>query len=159
MKKCIFCKFYKNNQNIVYKNKFFYIRFDDFPVSPGHLEIIPVRHVVSFFDLTSSEWRQLKPTINKAINIIKKTNFKNLYKTLSENNSRKLNKKFYKKILKRKEINKKPSGYNIGVNEGKVAGRTINHLHIHIIPRYFGDVKDCVGGIRCVIPGMKNYKR
>ena len=32
-----------------------------------------------------------------------------------------------------------PDGYNLGVNEGEVAGRRINHLHIHMVPRYFGD--------------------
>lgn len=159
MKNCIFCKFYKNNQNIIYKNKSFFIRFDDFPVSPGHLEIIPIRHVVSFLDLNLLEWRQLKPTINKAIEIIRKTNFKNLYETFLKNNSNKVNNNFCKKILKNKSLNKKPNGYNIGINEGKAAGRTINHLHIHIIPRYLGDVNDCVGGIRCVIPKMRNYKK
>lgn len=159
MKNCIFCKFYKNNHNVEYKNKFFYIRFDDFPVSPGHLEIIPIRHVVSFFDLDLLEWHNLKLTINKAIDIIKKTDFKNLYEAILKDSSNKVNKEFCKKLLKRKNLNKKPNGYNIGINEGKVAGRTVNHLHIHIIPRYLGDVDDCVGGIRCVIPEMRNYQR
>ncbi len=42
----------------------------------------------------------------------------------------------------------KPDGFNIGINLGKVAGQTIFHLHIHIIPRYLGDVKNPRGGIR-----------
>jgi diadenosine tetraphosphate (Ap4A) HIT family hydrolase len=55
-------------------------------------------------------------------------------------------------------INKKPDGYNFGNNDGFAAGRTIHHLHIHIIPRYIGDVEDPRGGIRHIIPGMGNYK-
>ncbi|HET8721998.1 MAG TPA: HIT family protein [Nitrospira sp.] len=47
-----------------------------------------------------------------------------------------------------------PPGYTIGVNEGKAAGRTIDHLHIHVIPRYFGDVPDPRGGIRQVLPNF-----
>jgi superfamily II DNA or RNA helicase/HKD family nuclease/diadenosine tetraphosphate (Ap4A) HIT family hydrolase len=50
-----------------------------------------------------------------------------------------------------------PDGFNIGVNVGEVAGQTISHLHVHVIPRYRGDVPDPRGGIRHVIPGRGNY--
>ena len=50
-----------------------------------------------------------------------------------------------------------PSGYNIGVNCGKSAGQTVMHCHIHIIPRYDGDVEDPRGGVRCVIPSKQKY--
>jgi len=49
-------------------------------------------------------------------------------------------------------------GFNIGMNVGKVAGQTVMYPHIHLIPRYEGDVKDPTGGIRNVIPGKGNYK-
>ncbi len=42
----------------------------------------------------------------------------------------------------------RPDGFNFGINQGEVAGQTIFHLHIHIIPRYLGDVKNPRGGIR-----------
>lgn len=41
-----------------------------------------------------------------------------------------------------------PSAYNVGINEGKAAGQTVFHLHIHLIPRYERDVKDPTGGVR-----------
>ena len=50
-----------------------------------------------------------------------------------------------------------PDGINIGINEGEAAGQTVEHLHIHIIPRYEGDVVCPRGGIRGVIPGKKEY--
>ena len=50
-----------------------------------------------------------------------------------------------------------PSGYNIGVNCGKSAGQTVMHCHIHIIPRYDGDVEDPRGGVRGVIPSKQKY--
>lgn len=50
-----------------------------------------------------------------------------------------------------------PDGFNIGINEGEAAGQTVEHLHIHIIPRYEGDVVCPRGGVRGVIPGKKEY--
>lgn len=50
-----------------------------------------------------------------------------------------------------------PDGYNIGVNSGPAAGQTVAHLHLHVIPRYKGDVADPRGGIRWVIPGKADY--
>lgn len=50
-----------------------------------------------------------------------------------------------------------PDGYNIGINVGESAGQSINHLHIHVIPRYKGDVENPKGGVRGVIPDRKLY--
>ena len=51
----------------------------------------------------------------------------------------------------------KPQGYNIGVNCGLVSGQTIDHVHIHLIPRYVNDVEDPRGGVRGVIPSKQKY--
>jgi diadenosine tetraphosphate (Ap4A) HIT family hydrolase len=50
-----------------------------------------------------------------------------------------------------------PQGFNIGVNCGEAAGQTVFHAHIHIIPRYAGDVPTPRGGVRNIIPGKGNY--
>ena len=50
-----------------------------------------------------------------------------------------------------------PDGYNIGVNVGEAAGQTVDHLHVHVIPRYEGDMEDPRGGVRHVIPGKGYY--
>lgn len=50
-----------------------------------------------------------------------------------------------------------PAGFNIGVNDGPAAGQTVPHLHIHLIPRYDGDVSDPRGGVRWVIPEKADY--
>jgi len=50
-----------------------------------------------------------------------------------------------------------PDGYNIGANIGHCAGQTVFHFHIHIIPRYEGDVEDPRGGVRKVIPSRNHH--
>jgi diadenosine tetraphosphate (Ap4A) HIT family hydrolase len=52
-----------------------------------------------------------------------------------------------------------PAGYNIGLNVGEAAGQTVGHVHVHVIPRYTGDVDDPSGGVRFVIPARGNYRR
>ena len=46
-----------------------------------------------------------------------------------------------------------PAGFNIGVNIGEAAGQSRMHVHVHLIPRYLGDVPDPKGGVRCVLAG------
>jgi diadenosine tetraphosphate (Ap4A) HIT family hydrolase len=51
-----------------------------------------------------------------------------------------------------------PDGYNVGINIGHDAGQTILHVHVHLIPRYAGDVPDPEGGVRNIIPGKGRYR-
>ena len=51
----------------------------------------------------------------------------------------------------------KPATYNVGINDGPAAGQTVAHLHIHLIPRYTGDVPDARGGVRWIIPEKADY--
>jgi diadenosine tetraphosphate (Ap4A) HIT family hydrolase len=65
-----------------------------------------------------------------------------------------------KKMKKEIEIkDKSVKGFNIGTNSGKVAGQSIMHSHIHLIPRREGDVKNPQGGVRSVIPLKQHYIR
>jgi diadenosine tetraphosphate (Ap4A) HIT family hydrolase len=56
----------------------------------------------------------------------------------------------------RAELN--PDGFNVGFNEGAAAGQTVFHLHIHVIPRFSGDVADPRGGIRHAVTGKGNWQ-
>ena len=59
----------------------------------------------------------------------------------------------------KKMLDKKyhPDGYNIGMNCGEAGGQSIMHVHVHLIPRYRGDVPNPRGGVRGVIPSKQNY--
>ncbi len=123
---CLFCD--RNNvkkHSIIAQNELFYARWDNFPVSKGHSEIVPKKHIESFFDLNKND-------LSLLFDLIKKT----------------------KEIVVDKY---NPDAFNIGINEGVAAGRTIHHLHVHLIPRYKGDVKNPIGGVRHVIPGKGFY--
>jgi len=53
------------------------------------------------------------------------------------------------------ETGHSPDGYNIGVNIGQAAGQSRMHVHVHLIPRYLGDVPNPKGGVRCVLAGER----
>ncbi|MEV5703865.1 HIT family protein [Actinoallomurus sp. NPDC052274] len=118
---CIFCLRDDSELNqIACENSGFFARYDNFPAADGHLEIVPKRHVESFFDLSMEE-------ITEAYSLLLEA-----------------------RCMLDGKYN--PDGYTIGINEGTAAGRSIDHLHIHLIPRHEGDVADPRGGIRRAAP-------
>lgn len=155
----MFCKIHKTGKGLICEIGYFYSQFDKFPISPGHAEVISIRHVVSLSDLNWSEWINLKKGIEGTIRIIESTDLKKLYYEFLKNPVNEKSKWFLEQMLALPYLGKSPDGYNMGINEGRAAGRTIDHLHIHIIPRYFGDIEDPTGGVRNIIPGMGNYKK
>ncbi|MDO9538618.1 MAG: HIT family protein [Methanocalculus sp.] len=120
---CPFCD--PVSSDIVLKNDLAYARFDLYPVSPGHLLIIPFRHVASFFEATGDEEAALLSLVHDARRLL--------------------------------DEHYAPDGYNIGVNIGAAAGQSVMHLHLHVIPRYKGDMEEPKGGVRGVIPGRRVY--
>ena len=100
--------------------------FDRFPVNPGHVLVIPRRHVADIFELTEGELRDVLRLLSLA--------------------------------RQRVAADFPVAGFNVGVNVGDAAGQTIAHAHVHLIPRYPGDVADPTGGVRGVIPGKSNYR-
>lgn len=158
-RECLFCEIYHSkSEREVFENEDFFVRFDLFPVAPGHVEVVPKRHVVSLFDLTEEEWISLNEALKGAVAAIEGADLRQLYERLLEEPINEKAAEYYRKMFEHVGLGKKPDGYNIGNNEGEAAGRTVHHLHIHIIPRYFGDVADPRGGIRHIIPEMGNYK-
>ena len=112
-------------EDVVLRNELCYARWDKYPVSEGHLLVIPFREFTSYFDATGAEKSALWSLVDEA-----------------------------KRFLDQKHH---PDGYNVGINVGEAAGQTVMHMHIHVIPRYRGDMDDPRGGVRGVITGKQKY--
>lgn len=156
---CTFCQILQKKIDILYENDSFFFIYDKFPISPGNALIISKRHVVSLFDIKQEEWIILKKTLDAGIKIIKNTSFVNLYNDFIHNPLNETSVSFSKKMLKHVGINKKPDGYNIGINEGEAAGRSIAHFHFNIIPRYVGDMKGGQRGIKKIFSEFEHYQK
>lgn len=105
--------------NTVAQNGLGYARLDSNPLAPGHVIVVPRRHVADFFDLTADEQAAVLALLNEARRIV--------------------------------QTKHQPDGYNVGVNVGRAAGQNRMHVHMHLIPRYAGDVPDPRGGVRRVL--------
>lgn len=109
---------------VIFENALAYVRYDSNSLSPGHVLVVPKRHVANFFDMTTEEQSAVLAMLNQAHEL--------------------------------SHAQHSPDGYNIGVNIGKAGGQSRMHVHVHLIPRYSGDVPDPRGGIRCVLAGKKH---
>ena len=121
---CPFCN-PDQEREIVVESATAYTIIDKFPVSEGHVLIIPKKHCSDYFSLTFKEQSACVFMLNKVKQII----------------ADRFN----------------PDGFNVGININEAAGQTVKHVHIHLIPRYKGDVKDPRGGVRGVIPDKRSY--
>src|SRR4051812_31939064 len=105
------------SERILNEDELFFVVRDKYPVSVGHTLIIVKRVVARFRDLTAEEKSRLMKWIDWAIADLERT------------------------------LERSPDGFNVGLNDGPAAGQTVSQLHVHIIPRYLGDVPDPRGGI------------
>lgn len=99
---CVYCEF--DEYDVIAKNDFGVVFPEPKPLSKGHVVIVPLRHVHSFFEVTDKERKSLLSLLEKARNALQERH--------------------------------QPTGYHIGFNDGNVFGEPVEHLHIHVIPRY-----------------------
>ena len=130
---CILCSVRDNDERVVslkiYQDTLIFISLNLYPYNPGHLMIVPNRHILSFSDLTKEELIHLSRTIQGVQLLLDE-----LYA---------------------------PKGYNIGINQGREAGASIEHLHIHLVPRFGSELGfiDIVGKTRVLPEGLESVKQ
>jgi len=106
-------------ESVLSENELAYARPDNNALSPGHILVVPKRHVADFFEMTPQEQLAVLELLREAQQLV--------------------------------HARHSPDGYNIGVNIGQAAGQSRMHVHVHLIPRYIGDVANPKGGVRCVL--------
>ncbi|OGK24765.1 hypothetical protein A3A46_03670 [Candidatus Roizmanbacteria bacterium RIFCSPLOWO2_01_FULL_37_13] len=158
MDKCFFCQVQSQSQQVIWNSDKLFAIYDSYPVSPGHTLIVPKRHVANLNEITDDEWNEVKIGINELSKLHQTSALKEIYTNFIKAEISDESAWFCNKALKHPRLNTKPDGYNHGVNDGRAAGRTVDHVHWHMIPRFDGDMIDPRGGIRYVIPEMGNYK-
>ena len=119
------CPFCMHEHELIADSTDAFAILDKFPVNPGHVLVIPKRHVASYFDLSDQERLACWLMVQHVQHLIQERH--------------------------------NPDGFNLGINIGMAAGQTIYHVHIHLIPRYLGDIPEPRGGVRGVIPDKRNY--
>lgn len=126
---CLFCSMAKRQvpANIVATFTHCYALFDEYPVTKGHLLLIPYEHTENWFTAGQAVREDIVQAIDQMKSLL--------------------------------DGEYSPDGYNIGMNCGTSAGQSVMHLHVHLIPRYLGDVDNPFGGVRGVIPDKQNYRK
>jgi histidine triad (HIT) family protein len=158
---CYFCRVSRGETDpFIFENRSFVGVFDTHPVNPGHALIVSRRHVVSVFDLDDAEQADYFDALRGVKRAIETTELTDLYQEmLGRDYLRDRPKDHIETVLRLDFLGNKPDAYTIGNNDGREAGRSIDHLHIIVLPRYRGDVENPRGGIRNVIPARANYPR
>mgnify|MGYP003149873519 CR=1 FL=1 len=123
VKGCPFCDL--DPDRVLFTNRIATALYDAYPVTPGHMLVIPNVHVSSIFELSWPKRQAMMDMVE-----LVRDHLGREYKT---------------------------NCFNIGINEGVWSGQTVDHAHIHIIPRYKGDVPDPKGGIRWIFPDKAAY--
>jgi ATP adenylyltransferase len=130
---CILCSIRDNDDRVVslkiYDDNLVFISLNLYPYNPGHLLIVPNRHVLSFTDLSKKEILHISRTI-QGLQLL----LDDLYN---------------------------PKGYNIGINQGRDAGASIEHIHFHLVPRFVSELGyiDIIGKTRVLPEGLESVKQ
>ncbi len=158
---CYFCTVVSGETDpFIFENRSFVGIFDTNPVNPGHALVIPRRHVASVFELNEMEQEDYFQAIKNVKDVIENTDFHRLYTEMKSRDylaGRPMD--HIDNVLQLPFLGKQPDAYTVGNNDGREAGRSIDHLHVILLPRFAGDVENPRGGIRNVIPDRANYQR
>lgn len=106
---CVICELIREGDEfVVWKGRRSAIIVNRFPYNPGHVMLVPIRHVVMLHELSQDELFELAKLMSEVPRILKDVF--------------------------------EPDGFNIGINIGKASGASVEHLHLHIVPRYHDDL-------------------
>jgi len=129
---CIMCAVRDDNPDVIsmkiYTEELLFICLNLYPYNPGHLMVIPIRHVEKFQELKENERNRLFEVVIMCQNMLQDL--------------------FH------------PTGFNVGYNQGKYSGASVNHVHVHIVPRYQSELGfiDIIGKTKIILESVYDVK-
>ena len=130
---CIMCAIKDDNPDVIslkiYSEDLLFISLNLYPYNPGHLMVIPTRHVENFQDLKEIERNRLFEVVIMCQNMLQDL--------------------FH------------PIGFNVGYNQGKNSGASVNHIHVHVVPRYQAELGfiDIIGKTKIILESVDDVKK
>ncbi len=146
--RCIFCDEHERGENTFAQTELWRARWDGYPVTPGHVEVLPTRHVQYVEQLTDAELDQMMRFARDCMQAIRRTDLPALYRDMLAS-ADDANRPLRQAALEHVEAyNCAPDAFNFGINDGPEAGQSVHHLHLHLMPRWQGDMSNPRGGVR-----------
>lgn len=154
---CFFCRV--SSELFLFENDYFYSMLDEYPVSPGHVLIVPKTHMASLRELPSAQGAAMIDITQRTLSNLSVQTLREFYLNKATNSSKdEKSKKLCKTVLDALDEYFDIEDFNLGINDGPAAGQTIPHLHIHVMPRFVNDGGAGIGGVRHIFSSRGDYK-
>ncbi|MGB3023920.1 MAG: HIT domain-containing protein [Candidatus Saccharimonadales bacterium] len=146
---CVFCD---GQDNTFAEGELWRARWDLYPATPGHAGIVPRRHVALLEELNEHEIDEMMRFAREAMSVIRRSDLTGMYRMLAERSDD------HMRVLQQKAMtslalhSSPPDAFNLGINDGPIAGQSVPHLHLHLMPRWEGDMENPRGGVRNLFP-------
>ena len=152
VEQCIFCEEYGGGWNTFAETDLWRARWDMYPATPGHVEILPKRHVQYIEELSDDELNAMMWFARYVMGQVRGADLIGLYTTLLESSNADNHPLLSSALLAAQYHGRQPDAFNLGINDGPIAGQSVHHLHLHLMPRWEGDVANPKGGVRNLFP-------
>ena len=153
---CFFCKV--GGELLLVENDYFYSVLDEYPVSPGHVLIVPKLHIASLRELPSVQGAAMIEIVQRTLTKLSAQTLREFYFNKVTNSKDEKSKELCKTALDALGRHSGIEDFNLGINDGPAAGQTIPHLHIHVMPRFANDGGAGIGGVRHIFSSRGDYK-
>lgn len=149
---CVFCDEFESGENSFMETELWRARWDLYPITPGHVEVLPKRHVQYVDQLNSEELVSMMHFAREVMVRIRSTDLEALYVSLLPQ-ADDANRVLQQTALANARVRHgAPDAFNYGINDGPEAGQSVPHFHLHLLPRWKGDMENPRGGVRNIFP-------
>ena len=129
VEQCVFCEEYGQGWNTFAETDLWRARWDLYPATPGHVEIVPKRHAQYIEELTDNELHGMMWFARYAMGQVRDTDLIGLYTAFLAESNDKTQPFLSSALLAARYHGRQPEAFNLGLNDGPAAGQSVHHLH------------------------------